>query len=103
MSHDRQLSLLDWTPPLPPRKVIPFPRTKRVDEIRTIAKALHTKKERQANRAWNDKINQIRRQMMRAGFDDGEIDRQVELFRAAVQSELDRLVWVESRGHGGVA
>jgi len=98
-----QCDLFEWTPPSPPRKVIPFPRTKRLDEIKSIARILHTKKERQASRAWNDKINQIRRQMMKAGFNDTEIDRQIEQFRSAVQSELDRLVWIEQSrpGTGG--
>lgn len=107
MSDDRQLSLLDWTPPPPPRKVIPFPRTRRGEEIRTISRALYGKKDRAATKAWNDKIGQIRRQMTKASFDDTTIDREIVSFRAAVQSELDQMAWAEhtqSRpGPGGAA
>lgn len=95
MSDDKQLSLLDWTPPSPHRKVIPFPRIRRKEEIRAISRALFGKKDRAAVKAWNDKIAQIRRQMSKAGFDDAIIDQEIESFRSGVQSELDRMAWVD--------
>lgn len=95
----KQLSLFDWTPPISTRTILPFPQDRRKGEIRRVAGAIQKKKGRAAERLWQHQVDQIRRQMTRAGFCEDEVDSAVSTFHSAVQTELDRVAWIAG-GHG---
>lgn len=99
----KQLNLFDWVPPSPTPTILAFPQDRRKGDIRRVADSIQKKKGRAAERLWQHQVDQIRRQMTRAGFSTDEIDSAVSSFHCAVQSELDRAAWLSHNRPGGAA
>lgn len=83
------LPLFAWQPP---RQMIPFPADKRIGKARRCAEVIASRQTKRARDAyWRQTTETLADQLFRAGIEEAEIERQIGLFREAVQRELDRL------------
>lgn len=85
MSHD-DLPLFRWTPPS--AEVIPFPVARRVGKIRRTAQLVDESTDKAARAHWNRTVDDLTRQMARAGIPPEHIEAELRAFSGAVLAEL---------------
>lgn len=81
------LPLFDWQPDHA-CQIIAFPADKRVGKARHVAKLFASKGEKTAQSYWRTTTNRLYDQLIRQGVDASEAERQITLFRLAVEREL---------------
>lgn len=95
---DDNLPLFTWQPP---RRVIPFPTSKRVGKIQRVAEVLERKRGRDADHYWRQVSSGMQNQMAKANIPREIIEAEMRAFLAAVQRELERRAYQQSgRGPG---
>lgn len=99
--RDRDLPLFSWTPPA--CVVIPFPARHRVGKVRHVSEVLYRKRGHDADAYWRRIVNDLRRQMERAGIPSDRIDAEARDFFDAVQADLQRRAWRDHGSPGGAA
>ncbi|WAJ30964.1 DUF6074 family protein [Antarcticirhabdus aurantiaca] len=97
-----QPDLFDWQPPA--ATVIPFPTSKRVGLIRrTAARIVESRTQKEADAIWRRTVDDMARQMERAGIGEVRIDVELTALREGVQVEMARLARRPCRPGGGAA
>jgi hypothetical protein len=84
--------------------LIPFPGNRRVGSVRKLARQmLNYPRQASADKVLADRLKKLAEQQAGLGIPADIVREDVEKFRAAVQSELWRLVFMPERPHGGAA
>ena len=86
------LPLLNWTPP---QKVIPFPSKNMIGKARHVALKCYNKPTDKALQSYMNQIagNEFNR-LLKIGLNEGEADKHVQEFMAAVSIEFERIVYM---------
>jgi hypothetical protein len=86
MTHDK-LPLFEWSAKT---KVIPFPCSRRVGKIRRVAEVLSRKSDcpKDASIYWKRMLNDLERQMARAGIGPDQIEAELQEFSAACRCAM---------------
>ena len=102
MSLCDDLPLFGWRASIS-ATVIPFPAGNRVGKIRRTAEILISSTNKAADYHWRRTVDDMTRQMERAGLDDGTIQEEIGNFQTCVQAEMSRITRRPCRPGGDVA
>lgn len=81
-------------------QMIPFPLKARVAKVRRVAEVYQRKDGNDRKAYWRTEVNRLGDHLEALGFDDAQIDCQLEEFKQAVQAEINRRYLVGSSSRG---
>lgn len=70
-------------------QILPFPQDRNVGKARRVARVWLSFRGRQREAYWSNTVGRLAFVLERIGFDEAEVDRQLEAFKLAVQAQID--------------